>query len=310
MTISFDGPRVLWLIASNEVIDKERTMVSMKSAKLSGDRGFTRFAAAASAAEYLPAAREKELGLLSQQGDLRARNKLVHAHLRLVIKVAAGFVNYGHPLAELVAAGNVGLLEGAQRFDPGMDNRFSTYVTWWIRAEVMNYVLKNASTVKVPSTKEAKSLFYKGAKARKELESKGMTESEIMASLSRRFKLPVADVENLMLAHRPATSLSAPVSVHDDSGATLSDMLVDEGPSQEDILVKSDEHDLNVRRLNAVLEKLGERECDVFRARRLMDDPMTLEALAARYSVSKERIRQIEVKAFEKVRTAMLSKAA
>lgn len=285
-------------------------MASTKSAKFQTEETYSNFEAAVKGAEYLSAERERELALLSHDGDLAARNKLVHSHMRLVRKIAAGFAHYGHSMKEIVSAGNVGLLEGAERFDPAMDNRFSTYVTWWIRAEIMDYVLKNASSVKMPSTKDIKSLFYKGKKALAEFEALGLSKSEVMQRMSERFHLPAEEIENLMIAQKPGTSLSTPVSEREDNSGEFGDFLEDVSLSQEEVLVQADEHDHNVRRLNDAIALLNEREGVVFRARRLTDDPPTLEALAERYSVSKERIRQIEVRAFEKVKTALMAQAA
>nr|WP_250807817.1 sigma-70 family RNA polymerase sigma factor [Neorhizobium tomejilense] len=282
-------------------------MGSIKASKLSEDRGFALYAKAAGETEYLTLERERELVAKAASGDAKSQDTLVKAHLRLVMKMAAGFVNYGHPLPELVAAGNVGLVEGASKFDGSMDNRFATYVSWWIKAALMDYVLKNASTVKTPLTKEIKSYFFKGPKARRELEGKGLNESDIERTLSERFKIPAEQLASLTAAQRTATSLSAPVSEDDDNATSFGDFIADDAPLPDEIVEASVEQDYNVHRLNTILSKMGQRESDVFRSRRLSEEPLTLEELAARYSVSRERIRQIEVKAFERVRKELLA---
>lgn len=282
-------------------------MVSMKSAGFTESRGFTRYAVAASAREYLSIERETELARRASNGDIRAEHALVEAHLRQVLKIASGFRNYGHSLETLTSVGNVGLVRAAKKFDLQKGFRFATYAKWWIEAELKEFVQREASTVKVPNTKEAKSAFFKAPRLRRELEAQGADEDTILDIMSVRFGIGKADMAAILAARAPTTSLSAPISSIDAGSATVGDRIVYEGPSPEEILIGADEQDDNVRRLNDVLAKMSERESDILRSRRLADDPMTLEALAERYSVSKERVRQLEVKAMDKIRQALVA---
>jgi RNA polymerase sigma-32 factor len=284
-------------------------MGSVKTANLTDDRGFMRYASTVSSVEYLSAERERHLLAEVALGNEKARTRLVEAHLRLVISMAVKFLGYGHPLSELVAVGNVGLLEGASRFDAGKENRFATYVSWWIGAALKEYVLKNASSVKTPTTKEMKSLFFKGAAYRRSLEAKGLSDTAISDAMSVRFGIPANEIAEIMTLQRPMTSLSAPVGDNEDGSISIGDAIADDAPLQDEVVLQAREHETNVGRLRDILSTMGEREQDIFRARRLRDEPMTLEELANRHSVSRERIRQIEVKVFEKVRKAMLMAA-
>jgi RNA polymerase sigma-32 factor len=295
------------LKASIEVIDKEQHMVSMKSARVPQSRGFSLYAAAVSTKEYLSLERETELAKRAAQGDIRAEHSLVDAHLRQVIKLASNFQNYGHSLETLTSVGNVGLVRAAKKFDLAKGFRFATYAKWWIDAELMEFVQRESSTVKVPNTKEAKSAFFKAPKLRRELEAKGVDEDTILEIMAVRFGIAKPEMAAIFAARSPITSLSAPISSIEDGSATVGDLIAHDGPSAEDILIEADEQDNNVRRLNDILAKMNDRESDILRSRRLLDDPMTLEALAERYSVSKERVRQIEVKAMDKVRLALLA---
>lgn len=282
-------------------------MVSMKSAGFTESRGFTRYAVAASSREYLSVERETELANRASKGDIRAEQALVEAHLRQVIKIASGYRNYGHSLETLTSVGNEGLVRAAKKFDLEKGFRFATYAKWWIDAELKEYVQREASSVKVPSTKETKSAFFKAPRLRRELEAQGVDEDTILEIMSVRFGIEKSQMAAVLAARTPATSLSAPISSIEDGSATFGDLIVDEGPSPEEILIAADEQDDNVRRLNDILAKMNDRESDILRSRRLVEDPMTLEALAERYSVSKERVRQIEVKAMDKVKQALLA---
>ncbi|MCS4089669.1 RNA polymerase sigma factor RpoD/SigA [Rhizobium sp. BK176] len=303
--MTIDGLRVLWLIASIEVIDKEQQMVSTKFAP--EGRGFKHYAAAASAREYLSVERETELATRAAAGDIRAEQALIEAHLRQVIKLASNFRNYGHTLDTLTSVGNVGLVEAAKKFDISKGYRFATYARWWIDAELKDFVRRNASIVKIPDRKETKSAFFKAPKLRRELEAQGMDGDTVLEIMAHRFNVDKDELTAILAARVTAASMSAPLSGEDGDGGTFGEMIPDEGPSPEEIVIKTDEQDNNVRRLNAILAQMNERESDILRSRHLVDDPMTLEALAARYSVSKERIRQIEVKAMGQVRQALLA---
>ncbi|MBY3433311.1 sigma-70 family RNA polymerase sigma factor [Rhizobium laguerreae] len=283
-------------------------MVSAKFAPES--RGFKRYAAAAAAKEYLSLEREVELAKRAKEGGIlavRAEQALVEAHLRQVIKVASGYRNYNQSLDTLTSVGNVGLVKAAKKFDPSKGFRFATYARWWIDAELKDFVVRNASMVKVPSTKQTKTAFFKAPKLRRELEAQGMDEDTVLDIMADRFGIDKAEMAAVLAARGTATSLSAPVNSVDDGSATVGDLIADDAPSPEEIIIQTDEQDDNVRRLNAVLSQLNERERDIIRSRRLVEEPLTLETLATRYSVSKERVRQIEEKAMGRVRQALLA---
>lgn len=280
-------------------------MTSKKSVGFTESHGFVRYAATASKKEYLSIERETDLALRSANGDLRAEHALVEAHLRLVIKLASRFRNYGHSLETLTSVGNVGLVQAAKKFDLQKGVRFTTYAKLWIEAELKVFVEREAAVVKVPKTKKTKSAFFKAPRLRRELEAKGADEDTILTEMSKRFNIGKPEMSSLLAARAPATSLSAPVSSASDGSATVGDLIPDQGPTPEEILIDASEQDNNVRRLNDIIGEMNERESDILRSRRLVDEPMTFESLSARYSVSKERIRQIEVRAMEKVRRAL-----
>jgi RNA polymerase sigma-32 factor len=295
------------LKASIEVIDKERPMVSTKSAVFTESRGFTRYAAEASSKEYLSVEKETTLAIRASQGDIGAEQALVEAHLRQVIKIASGYRNYGHSVETLTSVGNEGLVRAAKKFNIEKGCRFTTYARWWIEAELKDYVQRESSVVKVPSTKETKRAFFNAPRLRRELEAIGADENTILEIMSVRFGIEKSQMASVIAARSPATSLSMPINADENGSATFGDLIADEGPSPEEILMASDEQDDNIRRLNDVIAKLNEREGDILRSRRLLEEPMTLEALAERYSVSRERVRQIEVKAMDKVKQALLA---
>ncbi|MNU33136.1 RNA polymerase sigma factor RpoH [compost metagenome] len=280
-------------------------MASKRPAVFNESRGFTRYAATASTREYLSVDRETELARRAAAGDIRAEHALVEAHLRLVIKLASGFRNYGHTLETLTSAGNVGLVRAAKKFELEKGVRFMTYAKWWIEAELKEFVERESAVVRVPRTKETKSAFFKAPRLRRELEARGATEEAILEEMSARFRIAKPDMASILAARAPATSLSAPISLIDDGSATVGDLVIDPGPSPEEIIIDASEQDSNVRRLNDILAAMNDRESDILRSRRLLDDPETLESLSERYSVSKERIRQIEFKAVDKIKRAL-----
>jgi RNA polymerase sigma-32 factor len=281
------------------------TVTSKKSIGFTESHGFVRYTATVSKKEYLPMERETDLALRSANGDIRAEHALVEAHLRQVINIASKFRNYGHSLETLTSVGNVGLVRAAKKFDLQKGVRFATYAKLWIEAELKVFVEREAAVVKVPKTKQTKSAFFKAPRLRRELEAKGADEDTILNEMSNRFKIGKPEMSSLLAARAPTTSLSAPVSSASDGSTTVGDLIPDQGPTPEDILIYASEQDNNVRRLNDIIGQMNEREGDILRSRRLVDDPMTFESLSARYSVSKERIRQIEVRAMEKVRRAL-----
>jgi len=229
--------------------------------------------------------------------------------LRLVVKLARGYSGYGLPLADLVAEGNVGLMQAAEKFDPDRGFRFATYAMWWIRAAIQEYILHSWSLVKMGTTAAQKKLFFnlrrlKGQMA--ELEQ-GDLPAEVVTKIAT--ELDVSETEVVEMNRRLGgadNSLNALMGGNGaDSDSEWMDMLVDEGPSQESIVAERDELQQRRALLDVALKKLNPRERDIIFERRLKDEPSTLEELSHRYAVSRERIRQIEVRAFEKVQRAM-----
>ena len=255
---------------------------------------------------------EREQELARAWRDKRDRDALEHlvgSHLRLVVKIARGFAGYGLPLADLVAEGNVGLMQAAEKFDPARGFRFATYAMWWIRAAIQEYILHSWSLVKMGTTAAQKKLFFnlRKLKGRMEELDQGDLSPEAVTKIATDLDVPESEVieMNRRLAGAD-NSLNALIGGGGiDSEAEWLDMLPDEGPSQETIV--GERRELRQRRelLDVALKKLNARERDIIFERRLKDEPSTLEELSHRYAVSRERIRQIEVRAFEKLQRAM-----
>jgi len=251
--------------------------------------------------------REHELALAWRDtGDRAALQDLVGSHLRLVVKIARGFGGYGLPLSDLVAEGNVGLMQAAEKFDPDRGFRFATYAMWWIRASIQEYVLHSWSLVKMGTTAAQKKLFFnlRKLKGRMEELEPGDLPPETVRAIAAELDVPEFEVIEMNRRLGGAdTSLNALVGAEADS--EWLEMLPDERPSQESLLADRDEFQERKERLGAALKTLNQRERDIIVERRLKDDPSTLEELSHRYAVSLERIRQIEVRALEKLRHAM-----
>jgi len=240
--------------------------------------------------------------------DRNAMTELVGSHLRLVVKIARGFTGYGLPLADLVAEGNVGLMQAAEKFDPDRGFRFATYAMWWIRAAIQEYILHSWSLVKIGTTAAQKKLFFNLRRLKGQMAEfdQGDLPAEAVAKIASELDVPEAEVieMNRRLAGAD-NSLNAIMGSSPDSDSEWLDMLPDEGPSQETLLGERKELQQRRLMLDLALKKLNQRERDIIFERRLKDEPSTLEELSHRYAVSRERIRQIEVRAFEKLQRAM-----
>ena len=251
--------------------------------------------------------RERDLTMAwRDRSDRTALQELLGSHLRLVIKIARGFNGYGLPLADLVAEGNVGLMQAAEKFDPDRGFRFATYAMWWIRAAIQEYVLHSWSLVKMGTTAAQKKLFFnlRRLKGRMEELEQGDLPAETVSTIARELDVPEAEVVEMNRRLGGAdTSLNAMVST-DGDGEWL-ELLPDEGPSPETLVADRTEYQERKEKLGAALDTLNPREREIIVERRLKDDPSTLEELSHRYAVSRERIRQIEVRALEKLRKAM-----
>jgi RNA polymerase sigma-32 factor len=246
-----------------------------------------------------------------EHGDRDAAHQLVTSHLRLVARIAMGYRGYGLPVGEVISEGNVGLMQAVKRFDPDKGFRLATYAMWWIRAAIQEYILRSWSLVKMGTTAAQKKLFFNLRKIKGQL--KALEEGDLRPDQVKRIatQLGVTEEDVVSMNRRLAgdSSLNAPVRNDAESGE-WQDWLVDETMDQETALAESEERENRRGMLNDALKGLNERERRVFEARRLAEDPLTLEELSAEFGVSRERIRQIEVRAFEKVQKAVTKAAA
>jgi RNA polymerase sigma-32 factor len=246
-----------------------------------------------------------------EHGDRDAAHRLVTSHLRLVARIAMGYRGYGLPIGEVVSEGNVGLMQAVKRFDPDKGFRLATYAMWWIRAAIQEYILRSWSLVKMGTTAAQKKLFFNLRKIKGQL--KALDEGDLRPDQVKRIatQLGVTEEDVVSMNRRLAgdSSLNAPVRNDSESGE-WQDWLVDDTMDQETALAESEEAQRRRGMLNNALKSLNERERRVFEARRLAEDPLTLEELSAEFGVSRERIRQIEVRAFEKVQKAVQKAAA
>jgi RNA polymerase sigma-32 factor len=255
--------------------------------------------------EYMLAKRWRE------HGDRDAANQLVTSHLRLAVKVAMNYRGYGLPVSEIISEGNVGLLQALDRFEPDRGFRFSTYAVWWIRASIQDYILRSWSLVKIGTTASQKKLFFKLRSAKNKiaaLQSGDMRPDQVTLIAKN---LGVTDKEVVDMNRRLGGDSSLNAPIHDEGEAgEWQDYLVDQSPSPEVLLAGRDETDHRHKALVHAIGVLNQRERRIFEARHLADEPITLEDLAAEFNVSRERVRQIETRAFEKVRKAAKNRVA
>ncbi|MBS0640170.1 MAG: RNA polymerase sigma factor RpoH [Acetobacteraceae bacterium] len=257
---------------------------------------------------------EEELSLAHRwrdNQDMDAAHKLVTSHLRLVAKIAMGYRGYGLPVGELISEGNVGMMQAVKRFDPDRGFRLATYAMWWIRAAIQEYILHSWSLVKMGTTAAQKKLFFNLRRLKGQMQAidDGDLHPEQVAKIARVLDVPEQDVisMNRRLA-APDHSLNAPVRT--DSEGEWQDWLVDESESQESSIADREELSGRKALLNTALKALNERERHILIERRLKDNPTTLEDLSQQYNISRERVRQIEVRAFEKLQKAMKAQIA
>jgi RNA polymerase sigma-32 factor len=241
-----------------------------------------------------------------EHGDSKAAHKLVTSHLRLVAKIAMGYRGYGLPVAELISEGNVGMMQAVKRFDPDRGFRLATYAMWWIRASIQEYILHSWSLVKMGTTAAQKKLFFNLRKLKGQMQAieEGDLSPEQVTKIATRLGVPEEEVVNMnrRLA-APDSSLNAPVKSEGDM--EWQDWLVDDSPNQEARLAESQELGQRKHMLAAALKQLTDRERRIIVERRLVDEPKTLEDLSSEYGISRERVRQIEVRAFDKLQKAM-----
>lgn len=266
---------------------------------------------AATKAPYLE--REEEMDLAVkwvENKDQEALHKLTQAHMRLVISLAFKFKRYGLPVAELIQEGHIGLLEAAARFEPEREIRFSTYAVWWIRASMQDFILRNWSIVRGGTSSNQKALFFNLRKLRAEIARNGKAANtqEMYTQLSQALKVSVKDVANMDARFAgPDFSLNAPVTDDSDGNEQRQDFLVSDEPHPEENVTTIIDGERETEWLNEAVGVLNERERRIIDARRLSDDKATLEELGEELGISKERVRQIEAKALEKLKMALLS---
>ncbi|WP_174246649.1 MULTISPECIES: RNA polymerase sigma factor RpoH [unclassified Acidisoma] len=257
---------------------------------------------------------EEELSLSKSwrdNGDLEAAHKLVTSHLRLVAKIAMGYRGYGLPIGELVSEGNVGMMQAVKRFDPERGFRLATYAMWWIRAAIQEYILHSWSLVKMGTTAAQKKLFFNLRRLKGQMQAieDGDLKPEQVAHIAHMLAVPEQDVVNMnRRLSAPDHSLNAPVRM--DSEGEWQDWLVDESDSQETEIAEREELSDRKALLANALKTLNERERHILIERRLKDDATTLEDLSQQYRISRERVRQIEVRAFEKLQKSMKAQIA
>lgn len=254
--------------------------------------------------EYMLAKRWQE------HEDSDAAEKLVTSHLRLVARIAMGYRGYGLPIGEVISEGNVGLMQAVKRFEPDKGFRLATYAMWWIRASIQEYILRSWSLVKMGTTAAQKKLFFNLRRAKSQLQAleDGDMKPETVKKIATKLGVSEGDVISMNRRLGGDASLNAPLRADSESGE-WQDWLVDDTPTQEDRLVESEEMKQRRSYLTSAMAVLNDRERRVFEARRLSEDPATLEDLSTEFGVSRERIRQIEVRAFEKVQKAVTASA-
>jgi RNA polymerase sigma-32 factor len=241
-----------------------------------------------------------------EHGDRDAAHRLVTSHLRLVAKIAMGYRGYGLPISEVISEGNVGLMQAVKRFEPEKGFRLATYAMWWIRAAIQEYILRSWSLVKMGTTANQKKLFFNLRKAKSKISAleEGDLRPDQVQLIAKRLGVTEKDVVDMNRRLGGDASLNAPIRDDGDAGE-WQDWLADDSPSQERVLEESEELNNRRKALGAALSVLNDRERRIFEARRLAEDPITLEELADEFGVSRERVRQIEVRAFEKVQKAV-----
>ena len=249
--------------------------------------------------EYMLAKRWRE------HDDREAAHKLVTSHLRLVAKIAMGYRGYGLPIGEVISEGNVGLMQAVKRFEPDKGFKLATYAMWWIRASIQEYILRSWSLVKMGTTASQKKLFFNLRKAKSRISAldEGDLRDDQVETISKRLGVAKQDVIDMNRRLGGDASLNAPL--REDGEGEWQDWLVDDSADQESLLADREESDARLDALRGALSVLNPRERRIFEARRLADDPITLEELSTEFGVSRERVRQIEVRAFEKVQAAV-----
>ncbi|WP_180900110.1 RNA polymerase sigma factor RpoH [Martelella soudanensis] len=256
--------------------------------------------------EYMLAKRYQE------HDDRGAAHQLVTSHLRLVAKIAMGYRGYGLPIGEVVSEGNVGLMQAVKKFDPERGFRLATYAMWWIKASIQEYILRSWSLVKMGTTANQKRLFFNLRRLKGKIQAieDGDLKPEQVTEIATKLNVSEEEVVSMNRRLSGDASLNAPIRATEGESGQWQDWLVDDHDSQEDMLVNQDELENRRDMLSSAMDVLNDREKRIFVARRLAEDPETLESLSGEFSISRERVRQIEVRAFEKVQDAVQKQVA
>ncbi|MDP3897217.1 MAG: RNA polymerase sigma factor RpoH [Mesorhizobium sp.] len=264
-----------------------------------------RFPMLAPEEEYMLAKRYNE------HEDTKAAHRLVTSHLRLVAKIAMGYRGYGLPIGEVISEGNVGLMQAVKKFEPERGFRLATYAMWWIKASIQEYILRSWSLVKMGTTANQKRLFFNLRKVKSKIQAleEGDMHPDQVQEIATRLNVSKEEVISMNRRLSGDASLNAPIRASEGESGEWQDWLVDNSSNQEDMLVEQDELENRRTMLEGALSVLNERERRIFEARRLSDEPMTLEELSSEFDISRERVRQIEVRAFEKVQDAVKAAA-
>lgn len=277
------------------------------SVDISPEQNLTRYLQHIREFPMLPVEEEQHLACLwRDDNDSSAMHQIVNSHLRLVAKIAKGYRGYGLPIGDLISEGNIGMMQAAKRFDPDRGFRFSTYAMWWIRAAIQEYILHTWSLVKIGTTASQKKLFFNLRKLKSQMEAldEGDLRPEQVTVIAENLDVPESEVVSMnrrMAAHDH--SLNAPL--HEDGEGEWQDALVGDADSQEQFVSDCQEETYRHQLLTNALSTLGTRERSILVDRRLKDSPVTLQHLSQHYGISRERVRQIEVRAFEKVQKSM-----
>ncbi|WP_028641385.1 RNA polymerase sigma factor RpoH [Novosphingobium acidiphilum] len=243
----------------------------------------------------------------AEHGDSEAAAQLVTSHLRLVAKIAMGYRGYGLPVSELISEGNIGLMQGVKKFDPERGFRLATYAMWWIKASIQEFILRSWSLVKMGTTASQKKLFFNLRRMKKNLEAFEDTDlhPDDVRKIATDLGVPEADVVSMNRRMMMGGDASLNVSMREDGEGSWQDWLADDRPLQDETVADAEETQMRHALLVEAMDDLNERERHILTDRRLIDDPRTLEELSQVYNVSRERVRQIEVRAFEKLQKAI-----
>jgi RNA polymerase sigma-32 factor len=283
-------------------------MASATMPVLAGDTGLARYL---SEIRKFPVLEPQQEYMLAkrylQHGDSKAAHTLVTSHLRLVAKIAMGYRGYGLPIGEVVSEGNVGLMQAVKRFEPDKGFRLATYAMWWIKASIQEYILRSWSLVKMGTTANQKKLFFNLRKAKNQIQAfqDGDLRPDQVSAIATKLGVQEQEVIDMNRRLSGDASLNAPLRADEDSGE-WQDFLVDENTTQESMVADGEERDNRSLALKRAMDQLNPRERRIIEARRLEEEGLTLEELSAEFGVSRERVRQIEVRAFEKLQTAVV----